>query len=373
LAIVQASNLGLPAATFSKVLPKKAEEVYAVGYPGVADDITCSKYLPKGRKPTQSQIEQYFSCYLKSEAVITKGIVGKIANSGWGNGSFKVIQHDTNINPGNSGGPLFDACGRVVGVNTAGISDMNTLSLSSDINVALSVLDSKGISYNSTRKVCVVDLGNTEDEIARKKADEAQRRAQQAQAGTEEAKRIAEQAERKADKQDQKIDKLFQQFTGWFILFGVVIFVMLILLIKKPRERIIKVVEDAKTSFSRKIKRDDNVNIKQMLRGGLVLAGFGSNGHPLRIEINDHDMLLRDGGFTIGRHPQVVDRVVDESALSRRHMRISKDKGKYLLEDLNSTNGTYLNGKQVTAYSPVELSPGDKISMGDIEFEVSKL
>ena len=33
-------------------------------------------------------------------------------------GGAKLIQHTAPINPGNSGGPLFDECGRVIGINT---------------------------------------------------------------------------------------------------------------------------------------------------------------------------------------------------------------------------------------------------------------
>jgi hypothetical protein len=48
--------------------------------------------------------------------------------------------------------------------------------------------------------------------------------------------------------------------------------------------------------------------------------------------------------------------------VSRRHSEVSFEQGHYVLRDLGSTNGTFLNGKEIT--TPSVLSPGDRIEMG---------
>ncbi len=51
-----------------------------------------------------------------------------------------LIQTDASINPGNSGGPLFNAQGKVIGINTAKMSTAEGLGFSIPINVAIPVL-----------------------------------------------------------------------------------------------------------------------------------------------------------------------------------------------------------------------------------------
>jgi 2-alkenal reductase len=60
---------------------------------------------------------------------VTDGIVSAIGRDlqtivGGDVGYANLIQHNAAINPGNSGGPLFDLTGRVIGVNTLGISEV---------------------------------------------------------------------------------------------------------------------------------------------------------------------------------------------------------------------------------------------------------
>lgn len=68
--------------------------------------------------------------------------------------------------------------------------------------------------------------------------------------------------------------------------------------------------------------------------------------------------------FTVGR---LTDRslVLDHPFISRSHAQIHFIDGQYLLEDLRSTHGTYLNGRRLDpADGPQTLTPGDKIRFG---------
>ncbi len=67
----------------------------------------------------------------------------------------------------------------------------------------------------------------------------------------------------------------------------------------------------------------------------------------------------------IGREENSSVQIPYDSFCSRKHARIFKDKNKYVLEDLKSTNGTYLNGVKVEQKS--ELKNNDKIKFGNTE------
>ena len=54
---------------------------------------------------------------------------------------------------------------------------------------------------------------------------------------------------------------------------------------------------------------------------------------------------------------------INDAEISRKHSRLSFQGGKYVLEDLGSTNGTFVNGQRLAG--PVVLKPGDVISLGE--------
>ncbi len=58
------------------------------------------------------------------------------------------------------------------------------------------------------------------------------------------------------------------------------------------------------------------------------------------------------------------DLVILHPEVSRVHARLSWREGRYWLEDLASTNGTWLNGRRLTPYKPVALEPGATIGLG---------
>ena len=71
------------------------------------------------------------------------------------------------------------------------------------------------------------------------------------------------------------------------------------------------------------------------------------------------------GGLSIGRSSDADVRIEDRYA-SGLHARIYARRGHFMLEDMNSTNGTLLNDAELAGEA--ELVPGDVIRIGDTEF-----
>jgi|SRR5579875_363909 len=69
-------------------------------------------------------------------------------------------------------------------------------------------------------------------------------------------------------------------------------------------------------------------------------------------------------GATLGRGD--VEIRLDDPFASARHARISRQGQVLVIEDLGSTNGTYLNEEPLNG--PTPLHPGDHIRIGDSEF-----
>ncbi len=70
--------------------------------------------------------------------------------------------------------------------------------------------------------------------------------------------------------------------------------------------------------------------------------------------------LLEDGETTVGRHPD-DDIFLDDVTVSRHHVRMVASSGRLTVEDLGSTNGTYVNGERVEI---IELAAGDEVIIG---------
>jgi pSer/pThr/pTyr-binding forkhead associated (FHA) protein len=72
-------------------------------------------------------------------------------------------------------------------------------------------------------------------------------------------------------------------------------------------------------------------------------------------------------GVTIGRS-DACDLHLEDTYLSSRHARIANDDGDLSIEDLGSTNGTYVNQELVKGR--VHLERGDVVQVGGVLFEV---
>ena len=72
--------------------------------------------------------------------------------------------------------------------------------------------------------------------------------------------------------------------------------------------------------------------------------------------------------ITIGR-VQGNDIVIGKGNVSKRHARLVVRQGKYIIVDLKSTNGTYVNGRRIT--SPLVIEESDLVFVGDYKLTFS--
>lgn len=74
-----------------------------------------------------------------------------------------------------------------------------------------------------------------------------------------------------------------------------------------------------------------------------------------------HKFLLKEQSVLVGRSEN-CDVQIHHETLSREHSRFTKQKDSLFLEDLHSTNGTFLNGRQISKPTHVQL--GDVVRFG---------
>ncbi len=77
---------------------------------------------------------------------------------------------------------------------------------------------------------------------------------------------------------------------------------------------------------------------------------------------------LRESGILIGRSPECA-LVLDDDYASGRHARIFHDGTQWLVEDLRSTNGTYLGTMRLTEPEPIRAGSVLRIGQTTVELQ----
>lgn len=280
--------------------------VYAVGYPGSAVAVVSGP----------------------SHSTLTDGILSRLPfEARWGtvgSGLALVVQHTADINPGSSGGPLLDACGGVVGVNTAGgvaavrDPDGNVVGATAaqGIFFALHVSELRG----------ALDLVDVPYSVA----------------------------ERCTARSSATVWNRLTPALLAGVLLGVAA-----LLFRRPRQ---VVVASAGRGAAALVDAVGAVSAGPSASKGTVwLAGRDSTPN---LALDAAALRSAKHGVSVGRHPGLVDRPLQVEGLSRRHYRVSVHRGRTFVEDLNSTKGTFVNETRLQPYRGRQLRAGDIISAG---------
>ena len=119
-----------------------------------------------------------------------------------------------------------------------------------------------------------------------------------------------------------------------------------------------RLIGDLSLRASRRSLRNSVGRGVDSLRDTLTRRKHPEISPPLVLALEwDHD----DGRLLVGRDPESCDVVLEHPTVSRRHAQLHHRDGAWVLQDLDSTNGTTINGKPVAR---CRLEPGDRVMLG---------
>ena len=96
----------------------------------------------------------------------------------------------------------------------------------------------------------------------------------------------------------------------------------------------------------------------------MILEHMGKDGNIF--------FVINSPKFIIGKSRKTADGVIDNyDSISRNHCRICKKDDCFTVEDLDSTNGTMINGYKLNSYEKYYINNGDKLMLADLEFDVT--
>lgn len=130
---------------------------------------------------------------------------------------------------------------------------------------------------------------------------------------------------------------------------------------------------ESEEEHKKELRREEEAQIERIKDAGTTLLSSEKNKERMArlepIESGEAVIQVTYVPFTIGKHPELSDAYIDRPTVSRLHVRIDRKEGVYILTDLNSTNGTSVNGYQLQANETVSIGNGDSIYMADVGYK----
>lgn len=134
-----------------------------------------------------------------------------------------------------------------------------------------------------------------------------------------------------------------------------------------------KVYPESEEAYRQELRREEEAQIERAREAGTTLLSASKNGEGTvrlePVEVGGTVIQISYIPFTLGKHPGLSDACIDRPTVSRLHARIDQKEGVYILTDLNSTNGTSVNGYPLQANETVSLGNGDSIYLADVGYK----
>ena len=354
--------------TISAIVPNAGEEVWALGFPGNADR------LAEQVRPT-----------------ITKGILSNVFYGSWhNNNQLQLIQHSAGISPGSSGGPLFDNCGRVVGVNSKGsgsrvlhdsageVVDVfagTQIYFSSHIKESIDFLQQNGIPVSYREDACVT--GTTQPELNIAEIDELRREidaaraiaAQTGQVSSAELQRLESELAAAISINIEQERTISMTMRASIIAAASGIILILLFVFRSPVLRLMPITKAPQNTRSPANQSPRSRRARTPVRNSEFVLAY-SNGY---IDGEERVVLFEGNanGYVIGKHAELCDMVIDDPRLSARHVRLSyARKNVVFVEDLNSETGTTVSQQKIRPFRRQALSKGASFTCGQMTFVI---
>jgi hypothetical protein len=121
-------------------------------------------------------------------------------------------------------------------------------------------------------------------------------------------------------------------------------------------------------------RREQTNILREEARSGANESADSSRNQQYYLEVIEggdlgQRYLIPVGESFLGRHSQCAMSVADPE-VSRRHLKLTVDAQGWMLDDLGSTNGTWVNGQRITRQA---IAPGDRIQIGQTVLMLKRL
>lgn len=100
---------------------------------------------------------------------------------------------------------------------------------------------------------------------------------------------------------------------------------------------------------------------------GWILKGTDSQGRPVRLEIPEALLIANRDGVSIGRNSGQSQLVISDSSISKQHAQIRRAGDALMVLDRQSANGTAVNGRVGKPFEEMPLRAGDTLTLGEVK------
>jgi pSer/pThr/pTyr-binding forkhead associated (FHA) protein len=292
--------------------PEKLANVITMGFPGAAE------IRDRGQIRTKEEFEALLRDPTSLEATITKGAVSRMNLADMKRSETRTlharaVQHNAQFSPGNSGGPLFDECNAVVGINTFLRTDAQGVFFSIHSSELVRTLREQSIPFTSINQCVPVAPTNYTIPI-----------------------------------------------------------VIALSLTLAASALVLALRAGSLQQVGAQISRYTRVRRSEApIAGGELRAAPAPGGSPAIALVplaGGPAIAIAAGKALVVGRARTADLVIENDTVSSRHASLQIDPARNSLRitDLGSSNGTYLNNRQITTG---EAMPGDTVRFGKAEFQ----